>query len=187
VAIGLSIFLHQPGKPRPTPGGPAAAGAIPEKGIAVLPFQNLSDDQQNAYFAVGVQDEILNDLARVAALKVISRTSVAQYRSGPKRNLREIANQLGVSHILEGSVQRVGDRVRVNAQLIDARIDGHVWGEHYDRDVSDIFALESELAQKIVAQLQAKLSPAEKAALQEQPTANPAAYDRYLKAKVLLG
>jgi TolB-like protein/class 3 adenylate cyclase/Tfp pilus assembly protein PilF len=187
VAIGLSIFLHQPGKPRPTPGGPAAAGTIPEKGIAVLPFQNLSDDPQNAYFAVGVQDEILNDLARVAALKVISRTSVAQYRSGPERNLREIANQLGVSHILEGSVQRVGDRVRVNAQLIDARIDGHVWGEHYDREVSDIFALESELAQKIVAQLQAKLSPAEKAALQEQPTANLAAYDRYLKAKVLLG
>jgi serine/threonine-protein kinase len=187
VAIGLSIFLHQPGKPRPTPGGPVAAGTIPEKGIAVLPFQNLSDDQQNAYFAVGVQDEILNDLARVAALKVISRTSVAQYRSGPERNLREIANQLGVSHILEGSVQRVGDRVRVNVQLIDARIDGHVWGEHYDRDVSDIFALESELAQKIVAQLQAKLSPAEKAALREQPTANLAAYDRYLKAKVLLG
>ncbi len=161
--------------------------ATPEKSIAVLPFENLSKDEENAFFALGVQEEILNDLAKVAALKVISRTSVAQYKNGPERNLREIANQLGVSHILEGSVQRVGNRVRVSAQLIDANLDSHVWGEHYDRDVADIFALESELAQKIVAQLQTKLSPAEKAALQEQPTANLAAYDRYLKAKVLLG
>jgi serine/threonine-protein kinase len=154
--------------------------------IAVLPFQNLSDDKQNAYFAIGVQEEILNDLSKVAALKVISRTSVAQYESGAERNVSQIARALGVSHVVEGSVQRIGNRIRVTAQLIDARTDSHLWGEKYDRDLADIFTLESELAEKIVGQLQTKLSPAEKAALQERPTADLVAYERYLKAKILL-
>jgi serine/threonine protein kinase len=124
------------------------APAIAERSIAVLPFENLSDEQQNAYFTDGVQDEILNDLARVADLKVISRTSVMQYKSGGARNLREIAKALGVAHIVEGSVQWAGGRVRVSAQLIDARTDTHVWGDHYDRDLADVFALEKRRRRK---------------------------------------
>jgi serine/threonine-protein kinase len=164
----------------------AQATAIPEKSIAVLPFENLSDEQQNAYFTDGVQDEILNDLARVADLKVISRTSVMQYKSGGARNLREIAKTLGVAHIVEGSVQRSGGRVRVSAQLIDARTDSHIWGDHYDRDLADVFALESDVAEKIVAQLKTRLSPTEKAAIEERPTADLEAYDLYLRGKNLL-
>src|SRR5262249_37434852 len=120
----------------------AAIGRIPDKSIAVLPFENLSDDKQNAYFADGVQDEILTNLAKVADLKVISRTSVIQYRNSSHRNLRDIAQALGVAHILEGTVQRAGSRVRVNAQLIDARTDAHLWGERYEREIADVFALE---------------------------------------------
>jgi TolB-like protein/class 3 adenylate cyclase/Tfp pilus assembly protein PilF len=160
--------------------------AVPEKSIAVLPFENLSDEKENAYFADGVQDEILTGLARVADLKVISRASTLQYKAGAERNLREIAKALGVAHLLAGSVQRAGDRVRVSAQLIDGRTDTQLWGERYDRDVADVFAIESELAGKIVAQLQSKLSPEEKTAIEERPTADLAAYDLYAHAKTLI-
>src|SRR5439155_8251954 len=118
---------------------------LPEKSIAVLPFENLNKNEENAFFAEGVQDEILTELAKIADLKVISRTSVMKYKSGPERNLREIAKTLGVSHVVEGSVQRAGGRVRVSAQLIDARNDAHVWAEHYDRDVADVFAIQTEI------------------------------------------
>ena len=124
----------------------------------MLPFENLSKDEENAFFAEGVQDEILTNLAKVADLKVISRTSVMKYKSGLERNLREIAKALGVSHVVEGSVQRAGGRVRVNAQLIDARTDAHLWAEHYDRDLADIFAIQSEIAQQVANQLQPSLS-----------------------------
>ena len=154
-----------------------------EKSIAVLPFENLSKDEENAFFAGGVQDEILTDLAKIADLKVISRTSVMKYKSGLERNLSEIAKALGVSHVVEGSVQRAGERVRVSAQLIDARNDTHLWAEHYDRDVADVFAIQTEIAQQIADQLQANLSPAEKAAIAERPTADPVAYAYYTKAK----
>jgi len=159
---------------------------VSEKSIAILPFQNLSDEKQDAFFANGVQDEILNDLARVADLKVISRTSVMQYHSDSSRNLREIAKALGVAHVVEGSVQRIGDRVRVSAQLIDARTDTHIWAERYDRQLADVFAIESELAEQIVSRLKATLSPQEKGAIEERPTQNLAAYDLYLQAKTLI-
>jgi serine/threonine protein kinase/Tfp pilus assembly protein PilF len=155
----------------------------PEKSIAVLPFENLSKDEENAFFAGGVQDEILTDLAKVAELKVISRTSVMKYRSDLERNLREIAKTLGVSHVVEGSVQRSDGRVRVNVQLIDARNDTHLWAEHYDRDFADIFAIQSEIAQRIADQLRAKLSPSEKAAIVERATADAVAYAYYTKAR----
>jgi serine/threonine-protein kinase len=155
---------------------------IPEKSIAVLPFENRSDDKQNAYFADGVQNEILTDLAKIADLRVISRTSVMQYKSGAERNLREIGRQLGVAHVLEGSVQRAGGKVRVNAQLIDARTDAHLWGQTYDRDLADVFAIQSEIAQQIAEQLQAKISPQEKARVEARPTENTEAYVFYLRA-----
>jgi TolB-like protein/class 3 adenylate cyclase/Flp pilus assembly protein TadD len=164
----------------------SALAAIPEKSIAVLPFENLSNEKENAYFADGVQDEILTGLSRVADLKVISRTSVMQYKAGPRRNLREVATDLGVAHVLEGTVQRAGGRVRVNAQLIDARTDSQLWAERYDRDVTDVFAIESELAGKIIAQLQAKISPSEKAAIEQKPTTDLPAYDLYIRAKTLI-
>ena len=155
---------------------------LPEKSIAVLPFENLSKDEENAFFAGGVQDEILTDLAKVADLKVISRTSVMKYKSDSERNLREIAKALGVSYVVEGSVQRAGERVRVSAQLIDARNDTHLWAEHYDRDFADIFAVQNEIAQQIAEQLKANLSPAEKAAIAERPTTDLVAYAYYRKA-----
>ena len=155
----------------------------PPTGIAVLPFENLSKDEENAFFAGGVQDEILTNLAKVADLRVISRTSVMQYKSGIARNLRQIAQQLRVGHVVEGSVQRIGNKVRVSVQLIDARTDTHRWAEHYERDVADVFAIQTEIAQQIADQLQAKLSPAEKAAIAERPTADPVAYAYYTKAK----
>ena len=153
-----------------------------EKSIAVLPFENLSDEKQNAYFADGVQDEILTDLAKVADLKVISRTSVMPYKSGIARNLREIGKQLGVSHLLEGSVQRSANHIRVNAQLIDARTDAHLWAQTYDRDLADVFAIQSEIAKTIADQLQAKILPQEKFAIEKQPTKDVAAYDLYVRA-----
>src|SRR5438034_2669751 len=159
--------------------------APPEKSIAVLPFENLSEEKANAYFADGVQDEILTDLAKVADLKVIRRTSVMQYKNAAMRNLREIAQQLGVSHVLEGSVQRAANRIRVNAQLIDARTDAHLWAEHYDRPLDDVFAIQSEIAKTIADQLQAKISLSEKAAIEKAPTTNLVAYDRYLRAQEL--
>src|SRR6201982_3639212 len=163
-----------------------AAASISEKSIAVLPFENLSDDKANAYFTEGVGEEILTDLAKIADLKVISRTSVMQYKSGVSRNLREIGEQLGVAHILEGSVQRVANRVRVNAQLIDARNDAHLWAQTYDRDLADVFAIQSEIAKAIADQLQAKLSPAEKSAIEQRPTTDIAAFELYSRAKDLI-
>jgi len=157
----------------------------PEKSIAVLPFENLSDDKENAYFTEGVGDEILTDLAKIADLKVISRTSVMQYKSGISRNLREIAEQLGVAYVLEGSVQRMRARVRVIVQLIDARTDAHLWAEHYDRPLDDVFAIQSEVAQAIADQLNAKLSREEKAAIKQRPTADLVAYDLYVRAEAL--
>jgi TolB-like protein len=156
---------------------------LPEKSIAVLPFESLSSDPNNTFFADAIQDEILTDLSKIADLKVISRTSVMQYKTGLKRNLREIANELGVAHIVEGSVQPAGNRVRVRAQLIDAKSDRHLWAERYDRPLDDVFAIQSEIAKAIADQLEAKLSPAEKAAIEQPPTANLVAYDRYLRGK----
>ena len=166
------------------PGG--ASLPIPEKSIAVLPFANLSKDEENAFFSDGMQDEILTDLAKIADLKVISRTSVQQYRGGASRNIREIAQALGVAHILEGSVQRAGNKVRVSAQLIDARKDAHMWAEVYDRTLADAFAIQSEIARTIAEQLHARLSPRENAAITAQPTANLEAYDLYLRANQLV-
>jgi TolB-like protein/Flp pilus assembly protein TadD len=158
--------------------------APPEKSIAVLPFENLSDDQQNAYFADGIQDDILSSLAKVADLKVTSRTSVRQYKTGT-RNLREIGQELGVAYVLEGTVRREGGVVRINAQLIDARTDLHVWNDTYDREITDLFALQSELARRITFALRANLSPREKASLQMHPTADMAAYELFLRARDL--
>src|SRR5204862_3629090 len=144
---------------------PQAAPDLPEKSIAVLPFESLSADPNNTFFADAIQDEILTDLSKIADLKVISRTSVMQYKTGVKRNLREIADELGVAHIVEGSVQPAGNRVRVRAQLIDARSDRHIWAERYDRPLDDVFAIQTDIAKAIADQLQAKLSPGEKAAI----------------------
>ena len=156
------------------------------KSIAVLPFENLSDDKQNTYFADGVQDQILTNLAKVSDLKVISHTSARQYKSGIERNLREIGHQLGVAYIVEGSVQRAGNRLRINAQLIDARTDTHIWAETYDRTAADLFAIQSELAESIVAQLKAKLSPKQKAEIEERPTQDLVAFNLYLQAKQIV-
>src|SRR5437899_5476867 len=173
---GTFFFLR-----RPT----TSALRVLDKSIAVLPFENLSSDKENVYFTDGVQDQILTALAKVADLKVISRTSVMQYKSGTSRNTREIGQQLGVAHLLEGTVQRAGNKVRVNAQLIDARSDAHEWAENYDRPVDDVFAIQSEIAKKIADQLQAKISPREKIAMSRTPTTDLAANRLYLQAKDL--
>ena len=174
-----------PSEKTPAAGPVTNLAAVPDKSIAVLPFENLSDEKQNAFFTDGVQDEILTHLAKIADLKVISRTSVMQYRTGVQRNLREIAQQLGVAHLVEGSVQRAGNKVRVNAQLIDARNDTHLWAQTYDRDLADVFAIQSEIAKAIADQLQAKLSPVEKAAIEQRPTTDLVAFDLYTRAKAL--
>ena len=163
-----------------------SALTVAEKSVAVLPFENLSSDKENAYFADGVQDEILTNLARIADLKVISRTSVMQYKTGLQRNLRDIGQQLGVAHLLEGSVQRAANRVRVNAQLIDARTDAHLWAQTYDRDLADVFAIQSEIAKAIADQLQARLLPNAKMAIEKAPTTDLTAFDLYTRAKTLL-
>jgi TolB-like protein/Tfp pilus assembly protein PilF len=162
------------------------ANDIANKSIAVLPFENVSEDKTFAFFADGVQDEILTDLAKIADLKVISRTSVMQFKDRAALKLPEIAQALKVSHVLEGSVQRSGNRVRVSAQLIDARNDTHIWAEKYERDLADVFAIQSEIAQAIANHLQAKLSPKEKSAINERPTSDVAAHDLYLRAKELI-
>ncbi len=160
------------------PGGPS----LPEKSIAVLPFDNLSRDPDNAYFAEGVQDEILTRLGRIADLKVISRTSTQHFKSAPE-NLPQIAKQLGVMNILEGSVQKANDQVRVNVQLINALTDAHLWGDTYDRKLTDIFAVESEIAKTIAETLQARLTGSEKSSIAKTPTVNPEAYELYLRGK----
>ena len=175
--VAVSIFLWR----KPTRPGMA----VVEKSVAVLPFANLSDEKQNAFFVEGVQDEILTDLAKVADLKVISRTSVMPYKDTAARNLREIGEKLGVAHLLEGSVQRVANKVRVNAQLIDARNDAHLWAQTYDRDLADVFAIQSEIAEAIAQQLQAHLSSTEKAQINTTPTTDLVAYDLFLRARQL--
>jgi serine/threonine protein kinase/TolB-like protein len=194
IAVGAFYFIGKKEQPVVAPSAANAPGAQPaltvaapvaEKSIAVLPFENLSKEEENAFFAAGVQDEILTNLAKIADLKVISRTSVMKYKTGPERNLREIAKTLDVSHVVEGSVQRAGGRIRVTAQLIDARSDEHLWAEHYDRDFADVFAIQSEIAQQIADQLRTKLSPAEKAAITDRPTADLVAYALYTKAKTM--
>src|SRR6266487_1115181 len=182
----LVLRAKPPTTGRLPPGVSSSVGPILEKSIAVLPFENFSEDKAFAFFADGVQDEILTDLAKIADLKVISRTSVMQYKNTSSRNLPEIAQALKVAHVLEGSVQRSANRVRVSAQLIDARNDTHVWADKYDRELADVFAIQSEIAEKIADQLQAKLSPKEKSAINERPTSDLAAYDLYLRAKELL-
>src|SRR5205814_4579082 len=157
-----------------------------EKSIAVLPFENLSRDPDNAYFADGVQDEILTRLASIADLKVINRTSVMQYKSGSARDLRKIGHQLGVARVVEGSVQRAGKRVRVNAQLIDVLTDRALWGQTYDRDLADVFVIQSEIATSIARQLQTTLSPREKTAIEQAPTNDITAFDLYTRGKDLL-
>lgn len=161
---------------------PAAKIILPEKSIAVLPFTNLSTDKENAFFTEGVQDDILTALAKFADLKVISRTSVANYVTGPHRNLREIGQELGVANVLEGSVRRVDGKVRVTAQLIETRTNTHLWAETYDRDLSDVFAIQSDIAQRIANALEAKLAPEEKARLDARPTTSPEAYVLYVTA-----
>jgi TolB-like protein len=181
LAIGAWIFTH-----RIAPKSehvPSESSSIPAKSIAVLPLENLSEEKENAFFADGIQEDILTGLAKIADLKVISRTSVMQYRgAGGNRNLRDIAQALGVEKILEGSVRRVGNHVLVNVQLIDARQDRQIWAERYDRAVADSLGLQGELATQIATALKAKLAPEEKARLDAKPTANPEAYVLYLTA-----
>ncbi|PYJ49480.1 MAG: hypothetical protein DME83_11355 [Verrucomicrobia bacterium] len=180
IAGAISIGLFFLG--RYTSSKQNAGAELPGKSIVVLPFDNLSRDPDNAYFAEGVQDEILTRLAKVADLKVISRTSTQKYKSAPD-NLRDIAKQLGVSNILEGSVQRAGDQVRVTVQLINATTDAHLWAESYDRALTDIFTVESEIAKTIADTLRAKLTGSEERMMSKKPTANPEAYELYLKGR----
>src|SRR5947209_7023560 len=161
---------------------PRASGRKIDKSIAVLPFENLSDEKENAYFADGMQDDILTNLSKIGDLKVISRTSVMSYRGSGARNAREIGKALGVATLVEGSVRRIGNRVRVNVQLINANNDEHIWAEDYDRELTDVFAIQTDLAQKIVYTLQAKLAPNEKARLDRLPTQDPNAYLLFVQA-----
>src|SRR5881392_654804 len=176
ISVGLFFIGRYTGR------NTASASELSAKSIAVLPFDNLSRDPDNAYFAEGVQDEILTRLAKVADLKVISRTSTQRFKSTPG-NLPEIAKQLGVVHILEGSVQKANDQVRVNVQLINALTDAHLWADTYDRKLIDIFSVESEIAKTIADTLQAKLTGSEKTAISKKPTANPEAHEFYLKGR----
>jgi TolB-like protein/tetratricopeptide (TPR) repeat protein len=184
VVIGavISVALFFLGRYTSRDTASAARTELPEKSIAVLPFESLSEDKANAYFADGVQDEILTRLAKVADLKVISRTSTQRFKSAPS-DLRDIAKQLGVMNILEGSVQKSNDQVRVNVQLINALTDAHLWAEIYDRKLTDIFSVESDIAKTIADTLQAKLTGSEKTAISKKPTANPEAYEVYLKGR----
>ena len=182
VAAGLFVYQLVRSKLTVTPRQREAAPAAPDKSIAVLPFDNLSRDPDNAYFCEGMQDEILTRLAKVADLKVISRTSTQHFKSAPE-NLPEIAKQLGVAHILEGSVQKASDQVRVNVQLINALTDAHLWADTYDRKLTDIFAIESEIAKSIADALQAKLSRAAEHVLASRPTENPEAHELYLRGR----
>src|SRR5438034_7782253 len=183
LAISFSVFYRRgsPAVARSSSGKAADVGLpIVEKSIAVLPFENRSEDKANAYFAEGIQDEILTRLSKIADLKVISRTSTQQYQSKPG-NLSEIAKQLGVAHIVEGSVQKSGDAVRVNVQLIEAANDSHLWADTFDRKLTDIFSVESEVAKVIADQLRAKLTGREEQIVAAKPTDNPEAYDAYLR------
>ena len=182
VGAALSVGLFFIGRYTGRTTASAAGTELPAKSIAVLPFESLSEDKSNAYFAEGVQDEILTRLAKVADLKVISRTSTQHFKSAPD-NLPQIAKQLGVTNILEGSVQKANDQVRVNVQLINALTDAHLWAETYDRKLTDIFAVESDIAKTIADTLQAKLTGSEKIAIAKKPTENPEAHELYLKGR----
>src|SRR3989440_455503 len=187
-AISVALFFLGRYTAQSREGGrsPAAAGSLPQKSIAVLPFDNLSRDPDNAFFAEGVQDEILTRLAKVADLKVIARTSTQKFKSAPT-DLREVAKQLDVTNILEGSVQKVNDQVRVNVQLINALTNAHLWAEIYDRKLTDIFAVESDIAKTIADTLQAKLTGSEKQMMAAQPTTDTTAYELYHKGRSLWG
>jgi serine/threonine protein kinase/Flp pilus assembly protein TadD len=182
LAAALFYYKQQEGSSR----SPADKTAQPEKSIAVLPFESISANADDAYFADGMQDEILNHLAKIAQLKVISRTSVMQYRAGAKRDLRQIANALGVATVLEGVVRRNANRVRISTELIDARNDNTIWADSYDRDLTDIFAIQSEIAEAIARRLTATLTPTEQQMIERKPTENLAAYDLYLRAQELI-
>src|SRR5438034_205317 len=187
LVISSLVLFHRASQPTtraPAPGALAtsALAAIPEKSIAVLPFENLSDEKGNAYFADGVQHEILTRLSKIADLKVISRTSTQHYKSAPE-NLADIAKQLGVAHILEGRVQKSGDVVRVNVQLIKAANDSHLWANTFDRKLTDIFSVESDIAKTIADTLQAKLTGSEEKQMSKKPTENPEAYELYLRGR----
>src|SRR5205823_6614453 len=176
--VALFIYKRQPFR---SYGGEL----IPQKSVAVLPLENLTEEKEKAYFADGVQDELLSNLAKIKDLKVISRTSVMPYKAGITRNLKEIAQQLGVSNVVEGSVRRSGNHVRVSVQLIDALTDRHIWAQNYDRTLADSLALQGELATEIAAGVGATLSPQEKARVEATPTKNTAAYDAYLRGRAL--
>jgi TolB-like protein/Tfp pilus assembly protein PilF len=180
--VAAGLFVYQLVRSKSDSLGTPIAATIASKSIAVLPFDNLSRDPDNAYFCEGVQDEILTRLAKVADLKVISRTSTQHFKSTPD-NLPQIAKQLGVAHIVEGSVQKANDQVRVNVQLINALTDAHLWADTYDRKLTDIFAVESEIAKTIAETLQAKITGSEKASIAKTPTVNPDAYELYLKGR----
>jgi adenylate cyclase len=180
--VAAGLFVYQLVRSKSETLGTPIAATIANKSIAVLPFDNLSRDPDNAYFCEGVQDEILTRLAKVADLKVISRTSTQHFKSAPD-NLPQIAKQLGVTNILEGSVQKASDQVRVNVQLINALTDAHLWADTYDRKLTDIFAVESDIAKTIADTLQAKLTGSEKIAMAKKPTENPEAYELYLKGR----
>jgi len=182
ISIGLFLLGRYTAINAPPRQSEAIAGSLPQKSIAVLPFESLSEDKSNAYFAGGVQDEILTRLAKVADLKVISWTSTQHFNSAPG-NLPQIAEQLGVANVLEGSVQKVADQVRVNVQLINALTDAHLWAETYDRKLTDIFAVESDIAKAIAENLQAKLTGSEKNEMSKKPTENSEAYELYLKGR----
>ena len=181
LALAVAVLLFDRLRPR----DPQAAPTVPEKSIAVLPFANLSEEKENAFFADGIQDDILTNLAKIRDLTVISRTSVMMYRGDTSRNLREIGQALGVAHVLEGSVRRSGNRVKVSVQLIDARDDRHVWAESYDQTISDALTAQGQLATKIASALHATLSPEEKARVERKPTEDPDAYVLYLRARQL--
>lgn len=182
VALAITIIRLPHAKEGADPAAPiSGAASIVTKSVAVLPFVNLSDERENAFFADGIQDELLTDLSRIADLKVISRTSVAQYKNAAVRNLHDIAQQLRVAYLVEGSVQRATGRVRVNAQLIDGRSDSHLWAKTFDKPLDDVFAVQTEIAETIAQQLHAHISPEAKAAIEEKPTNDIVAYDLYLQ------
>src|SRR5205814_218827 len=178
--VAAGLFVYQLVRSKSDTSSSPVTTTIANKSIAVLPFDNLSRDPDNAYFCEGVQDEILTRLAKVADLKVISRTSTQHFKSTPD-NRPQIAKQLGVAHILEGSVQKSGDAVRVNVQLIKAANEAHLWADTYDRKLTDIFSVESEVAKAIADQLRAKLTGEEEQVIAAKPTDNPEAYDAYLR------
>jgi TolB-like protein/Tfp pilus assembly protein PilF len=187
LAMGLGIWkLSRQLTPEPASPEATALAVLPEKSIAVLPFQNLSEDEQNAFLADGVQDDIRTALAKVADLKVINRTSVNTYAAGTRRNLREIAQTLGVAFVLEGSARQMGNKVQIGVQLTDARTGNAAWEESYERDLADVFAIQSNIVQQILSQLQAAVSAKEKAAIEEHPTKDLVAYGLYVRAKVLV-